>query len=49
MSRVVEVDPERRPARVQPGTVLADLRAAAETHGLTFAPDPATHDRWPRS
>ena len=40
---LVELDPERRRARVQPGIVLDDLRAAAERHGLTFAPDPATH------
>ena len=32
-----------RLARVQPGIVLDDLRDAAETHHLTFAPDPATH------
>lgn len=41
---VLEVDPARRRARVWPGTVLDDLRAAAEPHGLTFGPDPATHD-----
>ncbi len=43
MNRVVEIDPERRLARVQPGAILDDLRRAAETHGLTFGPDPATH------
>ncbi|HKH47910.1 MAG TPA: FAD-binding and (Fe-S)-binding domain-containing protein, partial [Thermoanaerobaculia bacterium] len=37
------VDPGRRTARVLPGTVLDDLRAAAAPHGLTFGPDPATH------
>ena len=30
-------------ARVEPGIVLDDLRDAAEAHGLTFGPDPATH------
>jgi FAD/FMN-containing dehydrogenase/Fe-S oxidoreductase len=30
-------------ARVEPGVVLDDLRDAAEKHGLTFGPDPATH------
>ena len=30
---------------MQPGVVLDSLRAAAEKHHLTFAPDPATHDR----
>jgi FAD/FMN-containing dehydrogenase/Fe-S oxidoreductase len=42
---VVSIDPERRLAVVQPGTVLDDLRAAAFPHGLTFGPDPASHDR----
>src|SRR6266436_6073612 len=45
MSRILEIDPARRIARVQPGVVLDRLRAAAEKHHLTFAPDPATHDR----
>src|SRR5207302_2728751 len=45
MSRILEIDPQRRLARVQPGVVLDHLRAAAEKHHLTFAPDPATHDR----
>lgn len=43
MSRIVEIDPGRRLARVEPGVVLDDLRRAAERHGLTFGPDPATH------
>jgi FAD/FMN-containing dehydrogenase/Fe-S oxidoreductase len=43
LNRVLEVDPERRIARVQPGCVLDDLRRAAERYGLTFGPDPATH------
>ena len=45
MSRILEIDPERRIARVEPGVVLDNLRAAAEKHRLTFGPDPATHDR----
>ncbi|MGB8116738.1 MAG: FAD-dependent oxidoreductase, partial [Candidatus Sulfotelmatobacter sp.] len=45
MAKILEIDPERRIARVQPGVVLDSLRAAAEKHHLTFAPDPATHDR----
>ncbi|RKS69203.1 FAD/FMN-containing dehydrogenase [Motilibacter peucedani] len=43
MTRILEIDPVRRTARVQPGVVLDDLRRAAEVHGLTFGPDPATH------
>jgi FAD/FMN-containing dehydrogenase/Fe-S oxidoreductase len=45
LTRILELDPERRIARVQPGVVLDSLRNAAEQHGLTFGPDPATHDR----
>ena len=40
---VLELDPDRRIARVQPGCILDDLRAAAGEHGLTFGPDPSTH------
>lgn len=43
MNQILEIDPERRIARVQPGVVLDNLRDAAETYGLTFGPDPATH------
>ena len=43
MHQVLEIDPERQLARVQPGCVLDDLRHAAEQHHLTFGPDPATH------
>ncbi len=45
MGKIIEIDPERRIARVQPGVVLDHLRNAAEKHHLTFAPDPASHDR----
>jgi FAD/FMN-containing dehydrogenase/Fe-S oxidoreductase len=45
MARILEIDPARRIARVQPGVVLDTLRAAAEKHHLTFGPDPASHDR----
>ena len=45
LNRILEIHPERRIARVQPGVVLDNLRNAAEKHHLTFAPDPATHDR----
>ena len=45
MAEILEIDPVRRIARVQPGVVLDRLRNAAEKHHLTFAPDPATHDR----
>jgi len=45
MAKILELDPERRIARVQPGVILDHLRNAAEKHRLTFGPDPATHDR----
>jgi FAD/FMN-containing dehydrogenase/Fe-S oxidoreductase len=44
MHHLLELDPIRRLARVQPGIVLDDLRDAAERHHLTFGPDPATHN-----
>ncbi len=45
MDAVVEVDPDARRARVQPGAVLADLNAELEPHDLKFAPDPAWGDK----
>ena len=45
MNRILEVDPHKRIARVQPGVVLDTLRNQAEIHQLTFAPDPSTHNR----
>src|SRR5690348_9512623 len=44
MTHVLEIDPSAKRARVEPGTVLDDLRNAAQPYGLTFGPDPATHD-----
>ena len=43
LNRVLWIDPDRRLARVQPGVVLDHLRFQAEKYGLTFAPDPSTH------
>ncbi len=43
MAEILEIDPARRIARVQPGVVLDHLRNAAEKYHLTFGPDPATH------
>src|SRR5579864_3825546 len=45
MAQILELDPERRIARVQPGVILDHLRSAAEKHNLTFGPDPASHSR----
>ncbi len=44
LHHILEIDPDRRLARVQPGCVLDDLRGtASEKYGLTFGPDPSTH------
>ena len=40
---VLQMDPGRRLARVQPGVVLDDLQRVALPHGLMYGPDPATH------
>jgi FAD/FMN-containing dehydrogenase/Fe-S oxidoreductase len=45
VNRIVSVDPQTGTAIVEPGVVCDTLRDAAEQHGLTFAPDPATHSR----
>ncbi|MDQ2697132.1 MAG: FAD-binding protein [Pseudomonadota bacterium] len=44
LRRILELDPQGRRARVEPGCVLDELRDAAEGHHLTFGPDPSTHD-----
>ena len=44
MTDVIEVDPVNRMARVQPGLVNADLKAAVAAHGLYYPPDPASVD-----
>jgi FAD/FMN-containing dehydrogenase/Fe-S oxidoreductase len=44
LHHILEIDHERRLARVQPGCVLDHLReTASEKYGLTFGPDPSTH------
>jgi FAD/FMN-containing dehydrogenase/Fe-S oxidoreductase len=44
MNRLLDVDPERQIARVEPGLVGMELRKATAAHGLTWAPDPATFE-----
>src|SRR4051812_6428380 len=44
LHRVLRIDADRRLGTVQPGCVLDDLRGAANRHGLTFGPDPSTHN-----
>ncbi len=42
MNRILEVDPENRRARIEPGVVNTDLTAATLPHGLIYAPDPSS-------
>ena len=44
MHQIVELNPQQKYARVQPGTICDTLRNAATPHILTWGPDPATHD-----
>src|SRR5438105_2651983 len=41
MNRILEIDPHRKLARVQPGVIHVHLHEAAEKFHLTFGPDPA--------
>ncbi len=44
LHHVLEIDVENKLARVEPGCKLDTLREAAQEYGLTFGPDPATHN-----
>ncbi|MFL6029395.1 MAG: FAD-binding and (Fe-S)-binding domain-containing protein [Gaiellaceae bacterium] len=45
LNRVLDIDPERKLARVEPGAILDHLRDPAEEQfQLTYGPDPSTHD-----
>jgi FAD/FMN-containing dehydrogenase/Fe-S oxidoreductase len=45
LNGVLDIDPDRKLARVQPGLILDHLREPAEeNYRLTFGPDPSTHD-----
>src|SRR5438045_3264141 len=43
-NRIIDLNPQKRTARVEPGLVLDSLQAAAKERDLTFAPDPSTHN-----
>ncbi len=45
LNRIVQIDPQRRIARVEPGVVLDELNAELKPHGLHFSPDVATSNR----
>src|SRR5437667_3387495 len=43
MNRILEIDPVRKIARVEPGAIFDHLRDAAKKHQLTFGCDTSTH------
>ena len=43
MNRILELNPYKRIARVQPGVVCDDVVNAGKKFNLTYGPDPATH------
>ncbi|WP_397469287.1 FAD-binding and (Fe-S)-binding domain-containing protein [Pseudonocardia charpentierae] len=45
VNRILSIDPDARTARVEPGVICDALRDAGAPHGLTFGPDPSTHNR----
>ncbi len=45
LNRVLDIDPEARTARVEPGVILASLQDAARPHRLRFGPEPSTWSR----
>ena len=45
MNAVLDIDPDRRLARVQPGLVLSELNRAARAYGLHYPIDPSTANR----
>jgi FAD/FMN-containing dehydrogenase/Fe-S oxidoreductase len=44
-TRILEIDPARRIARVQPGVIRNELNLALRSHGLFFAPETSTANR----
>ncbi|WP_187138376.1 FAD-binding and (Fe-S)-binding domain-containing protein [Cellulomonas timonensis] len=45
VNQVLEIDPEARTARIEPGVIMADLQKQAAPFGLRFGPDPSTQAR----
>lgn len=45
MNRILEVDPQRRTVRVEPGVVLDELNKYVEPYGLFFGPETSTSNR----
>jgi FAD/FMN-containing dehydrogenase/Fe-S oxidoreductase len=45
MTAILDIDPDGRTARVQPGVVQDELNEATARHGLMFGPDTSTSNR----
>ncbi len=45
LRRIVEINPEERWVRAEPGVVCDALNAALKPHGLMYGPDPASSNR----
>src|SRR6188474_2586109 len=45
LNRILEINPDQKWARVEPGVVLDDLNAALREHNLRFAPDVSSASR----
>jgi FAD/FMN-containing dehydrogenase/Fe-S oxidoreductase len=45
LGQILEIDPERRTAWVEPGVILSSLNKSAATYRLQFGPDPASAER----
>src|SRR6185436_3261752 len=45
LNRIIEINPDHRWARVEPGVVLDELNAALKPHNLRFAPDVSSASR----
>jgi len=45
LNRILEINPDQKWARVEPGVVLDDLNAALRPHNLRFAPDVSSASR----
>ena len=44
MHRILEVDPDRRAVRVEPGAIHTRVQRAVAPHGLRLGPDPSSGD-----
>ena len=44
MNKIIDIDPDRRIARVEPGVRIGELNRALEPYDLLFAPDPTSEN-----